>query len=197
VTCRSVRYTSRCDWHLSWQAVFPCCRPREPVCYSTMSHVVSRWHELHGLWLGRCLDGREFDKGPGASRCLNHCLRHLRDHALPLLSMNPKSQQPPSRRTRRFAAITKAKESLRAIRDEFCELFAVALIYLTCELLIWGLSQPLRPAHIRFPACVLGMVLVFLFMCILQGLRPKTAAFYTRWIKSKVGEPSTSFSQRS
>ena len=102
--------------------------------------------------------------------------------------MEPKHRESSTGQTRHHFFITaKGNEQLLSLRDEVSKIVAVVLIYLVCELLIWGLSQPFRAAHIRFPACVIGMVLVFVLMCILQWIRPSTTDVYARWIKSKVG----------
>lgn len=62
----------------------------------------------------------------------------------------------------------------------------VVAIYLTSELLIWGLSLALRPMRLQFLASILGMALVFVVMVSFQQLYPGSEGFYHRNIKSKV-----------
>jgi hypothetical protein len=78
------------------------------------------------------------------------------------------------------------KSPLKNFAGRVGEFFGAALLYLGCELLVWGLSQAFRRSEVQFPASVIGMVLVFLFMCLLQSLWKGTSCVYDRWIKSKV-----------
>ncbi|KAF4119367.1 LrgB-like family [Geosmithia morbida] len=65
-------------------------------------------------------------------------------------------------------------------------MLALVVIYLACELLIWGLSCILVHADITFFAPVLAMAIVFLAKMAICSVFPSCEVFYTEWIRSKV-----------
>ncbi|KAM3540599.1 hypothetical protein ARSEF1564_006468 [Beauveria bassiana] len=68
----------------------------------------------------------------------------------------------------------------------FCGVLLIAVIYLTSDLLIWGLSRALAPANAEFLSSVLGMLLVFVAMMILYAIIPSLDGFYQKHLKAKV-----------
>lgn len=70
------------------------------------------------------------------------------------------------------------------------DLLVVAVIYLTSELVVWGLSQALTLAGVPYFASIVGMVAVFATMTVLTHLFEKCDGFYHCWIKAKVSSRS-------
>lgn len=68
----------------------------------------------------------------------------------------------------------------------FCGILLIAVIYLTSDLLIWGLSRALAPANAEFLSSVLGMLLVFVAMMILYAIIPSLDGFYETHLRAKV-----------
>ncbi|KAM3472024.1 hypothetical protein MY5147_005506 [Beauveria neobassiana] len=68
----------------------------------------------------------------------------------------------------------------------FCSILLIAVIYLTSDLLIWGLSRALAPANAEFLSSVLGMLLVFVAMMILYAIIPSLDGFYETHLRAKV-----------
>ncbi|OAR01594.1 hypothetical protein LLEC1_03209 [Akanthomyces lecanii] len=67
-------------------------------------------------------------------------------------------------------------------------ILSIAVIYLTSELLIWGLSRALAPATLEFFSSIFGMLLVFVFMMLASAVIPNLDGFYEKQIRSKVGD---------
>lgn len=65
-------------------------------------------------------------------------------------------------------------------------LVALAVIYLTSELLIWGLSLALLPVKLQFFSSILGMLLVFGLAVIAGALWKQADALHHSWLKPKV-----------
>ncbi|KAM3510709.1 hypothetical protein MY11210_005635 [Beauveria gryllotalpidicola] len=68
----------------------------------------------------------------------------------------------------------------------FCGILLIAVIYLTSDLLIWGLSRALTPANAEFLSSVLGMLLVFVAMMVLYAVIPSLDGFYEKHLRAKV-----------
>lgn len=66
------------------------------------------------------------------------------------------------------------------------EIFWVGVMFLLSQVLIWGLHLVLRPAGLEFLSSILGMMLVFLAMEILNKLCNGTTRFYKDHVKPKV-----------
>ena len=62
----------------------------------------------------------------------------------------------------------------------------VVVLFLLCELLIWGIYAALRVAGIQFLSSIVGMVAVFLSMLLLAWLFPSTQRLYNEHVRSKV-----------
>ncbi|KAF7560413.1 hypothetical protein G7046_g3733 [Stylonectria norvegica] len=84
-------------------------------------------------------------------------------------------------------AVSNVWEKRRAfIWKRALNLLCVVVIYLTGELVIWGLSRALAPARLEFFASIVGMVLVFVFMSISYLLFRNCDPLYTQHVKSKI-----------
>ena len=70
--------------------------------------------------------------------------------------------------------------------NAFVGLVALAVIYLTSELLIWGLSLALLPVKLQFFSSIVGMLLVFGLAVITCALSKETDALHHSWLKPKV-----------
>ncbi|KAH6693505.1 hypothetical protein F5X68DRAFT_227917 [Plectosphaerella plurivora] len=66
------------------------------------------------------------------------------------------------------------------------ELFWVAVMFLLSQVLIWGLHLALRPAGLEFLSSILGMMLVFLAMEMLNKVCNGTSRLYKDHVKPKV-----------
>lgn len=62
----------------------------------------------------------------------------------------------------------------------------VVIIYLTSELIIWGLSRALAPAHLEFFSSIFGMALTFVLMAVAYLCSPCVDEIYQKHIKAKV-----------
>lgn len=76
--------------------------------------------------------------------------------------------------------------SVEAVASRAVNVLCVVVIYLACELVIWGLSWALAPASIAFFAPILAMMIVFLAMAAASYAMPGTDSFYAKYIQSKV-----------
>ena len=126
---------------------------------------------------------------PTSPRCLNRCLRHLAYHVHDLSQMPTKRSSALPGRADDLQSDDDTglgRRALGAIWSRLLEFSGAALLYLACELLVWGLSQVFRPTEIRFPASVIAMIVIFAVMCSLQVVWYGAEGVYDRWIKSKV-----------
>jgi hypothetical protein len=112
-------------------------------------------------------------------RCLNACLRHSMNNVFGTTQMQ-------FGRWATFSGRVRRSQRFRGVHNGLVELVGVGLLYLACEALVWGLSQALRPAQEHFPSSVIGMILIFISMCLLQSIWAVTGDVYERWIRSKV-----------
>lgn len=71
------------------------------------------------------------------------------------------------------------------------DLCLTLVVYLSSELLIWGLSRALAPVGIQFFSSIIGMLLVFAIMTITYLLWKKADDIYQRWLQSKVSPHQT------
>ncbi|KAK8146803.1 hypothetical protein G3M48_002568 [Beauveria asiatica] len=78
------------------------------------------------------------------------------------------------------------KDRRLKISHGFCGILLIAVIYLTSNLLIWGLSRALMPANAEFLSSVLGMLIVFVAMMILYAVIPSLDGFYEKHLRAKV-----------
>lgn len=78
------------------------------------------------------------------------------------------------------------RDRLRQVGAGVCEFLAIVVIYLLSELLIWGLSQVLKPAKLEFFSSVFGMLMVFAIMMAICIFIPRFSIIYEKHIKSKV-----------
>ncbi|CAG9992772.1 unnamed protein product [Clonostachys byssicola] len=72
-----------------------------------------------------------------------------------------------------------------AIRELTAILYVVAL-FLTSELIIWGISLALAPAKIEYFSAILSMVLVFAIMTGITTILPSSDPFYQQMMKPKI-----------
>lgn len=78
------------------------------------------------------------------------------------------------------------RRRLRAFSRAALHFAWVIIIYLSSELIIWGLSRTLAGVHLEFFASILGMVLTFALMTIIYLLCRTCDDIYQEHIKSKV-----------
>ena len=72
------------------------------------------------------------------------------------------------------------------LRDSASKLFWVVVMFLVCELLIWGIYTALHLAGVEFLSSIVGMVVVFLAMLLLARLAPRSEVLYGKYVKAKV-----------
>jgi hypothetical protein len=121
--------------------------------------------------------------GGGIEHCLRQGMDHLR-HFLPrfktIFKMWASQQQQQQDNTP--AALAHVSTVIRRTG----EIFWVGVMFLLSQVLIWGLHLVLRPAGLEFLSSILGMMLVFLAMEILNKLCNGTSRFYKDHVKPKV-----------
>lgn len=78
-------------------------------------------------------------------------------------------------------------------KDRWCQFYpgvvgilAVALIYLSSELLIWGISIAMEPVNLRFLSPILGMFTVFTYGTVIMLCWKPADTWYHAHLKSKV-----------
>lgn len=119
---------------------------------------------------------------------IEHCLRQGTDHLkhfLPRFKIIFKMwapQQQQQQQDNTPAALAHVGSVIRRTG----EIFWVGVMFLLSQVLIWGLHLVLRPAGLEFLSSILGMMLVFLAMEILNKLCNGTSRFYKDHVKPKV-----------
>ncbi|OBS17733.1 hypothetical protein FPOA_09465 [Fusarium poae] len=78
------------------------------------------------------------------------------------------------------------KKRLNYLAGNVLEFGWVVVIYLTSELIIWGLSRALAPIHLEFFSSIFGMILTFCCMAFAYLCFGGVDDVYQRHIKSKV-----------
>jgi hypothetical protein len=78
------------------------------------------------------------------------------------------------------------KKRLNYLAGNVLEFGWVVVIYLTSELIIWGLSRALAPIHLEFFSSIFGMILTFCSMAFAYLCFGGVDDVYQRHIKSKV-----------
>ncbi len=78
------------------------------------------------------------------------------------------------------------RERLLQLRNGLVGVLAVAVMYLTSELLIWGLSAVLSTNSMEFFSSVLGMAVVLVLATGIGSLSKSADGLYQNWIKSRV-----------
>ena len=124
---------------------------------------------------------------------LKACLRHSYGTDRPVLSSLGKQtwtktltrpQQDQDTSTMNVSFIWRRR--LRDFSKGVSHFVWVVVIYLSTELIIWGLSRTLAGVHLEFFASIMGMVLTFAIMTTTYLLFQRSDDFYRRYIKSKV-----------
>jgi hypothetical protein len=85
-----------------------------------------------------------------------------------------------------MATTAQQVSKMEALRMRLVELFWVAVIYLSSELAIWGLSCALSPANMEYFSSLFGMLIVFAVVTIAYLGCRRCDAFYHTHIKWKV-----------
>ncbi|KAF5021276.1 hypothetical protein F66182_6674 [Fusarium sp. NRRL 66182] len=116
------------------------------------------------------------------------CLRHSNEAPSPLLS---RPSWLPSIRalfqsTRDMTVSDLWRRRLASLASSVLEFSWVVVIYLTSELIIWGLSRALAPVNLEFFSSIFGMILTFCFMAAAHLCSAAVDDIYQRHIKSKV-----------
>lgn len=74
----------------------------------------------------------------------------------------------------------------RTAARRFIEFLWVVVVYLSSELLIWGLSRLLSLIRLQYLASILGMVVAFMLMAASCRCYPSAEKIYEKHLKSKV-----------
>lgn len=126
-------------------------------------------------------------------RNINCCLRHSYGTNRPVLSSLGKQTWTqtlailqPNQDTSMMNVSFIWRRRLRAFSRAALHFVWVVIIYLSSELVIWGLSRTLTGVHLEFFASILGMVLTFALMTIIYLLCRTSDDIYREHIKSKV-----------
>ena len=100
-----------------------------------------------------------------------------------------KRQQDPTRNTitlKTFAIFTNIIKILRRLLQHLRNgLIAIALIVLS-QFLIWGLDLVVKLVSDDFPAAIVGMILVFLFMYLADRIDGRVESWYSRTLRESV-----------
>ncbi|KAJ3469504.1 hypothetical protein MRS44_003569 [Fusarium solani] len=117
-------------------------------------------------------------------RLLRRCLGRSNGALGPLLLDSTKKMLLLFHLTRDMSALWRRR--LTAIATGVLDFGWVVIIYLMSELIIWGLSRALAPAHLEFFSSIFGMALTFVLMAVAYLCSPCVDEMYHKHIKAKI-----------
>lgn len=126
---------------------------------------------------------------------LGHLLRHLSrapgnpaGTTLQTLFLARYPRQPPLDVGDRFEATTWWKRAARFLLSRVVFVSSVIVMYLACEVVVWGLNIALSHIHAEYLASIVGMLIVLCLMATIRRLWPPIDDLYHRNIKSRVSQ---------